>query len=359
MGESYDMTHEVRLGRSTIGDNHPPLFLPDIDVFFDQDMQLAEKMVAKLVKDGISTIKSAVVHDVEFALDDQTMESWYSDKTGVVSERYRDLIARKVNSLDFYERLFALILKNDCDLVLSVYDTVGATFAHRIGASALKIPSSNITHEVCIRHAAETGLPLIIDTGKSTLEEIARAVQWARDQGCRDVIVEHSPDAPPADISNHHLRTIPALANILDCPVGLSDHHAGDEMLYAATALGAAVLEVGVCSDDAGMDQDVNHAMRVSDVADVARKCNNIWQALGDPMRQLRRDRDKPTARPGMVAREAVTAGQLVALETVDFAFPAHGIGAEHWSLVSGWRFRKDLGPRDVIHWHDIEAVAP
>ncbi|NKB55275.1 MAG: spore coat protein [Alphaproteobacteria bacterium] len=353
------MAEKIKIGRTTVGEGCPPLFLPDIDVFFDQDMQRAEAMVTKLVGDGVHTIKAAVVHDEEFALDDDTQEKWYSENSVIVSERYRELIARKVNSLNFYDRLFARILELGCDLVLSVYDVAGASFAKQAGAHALKIPSSNITHEVCIRYAAGLGLPLLIDTGKSTLEEIARAVQWARDEGLKDLIIEHSPEAPPSNLSNHHLRMIPSLASLFNCPVGLSDHHAGDEMLYAATALGASVLEMGVCPDDAPPDQDVYHALRISDVAPAMRKCNNIWQALGEPMRYLRRDRSPPTARPGLVAKTMLPAGTLLDENSVDFAFPAHGVGAEHWSLVAGWRLRRDLNPRDIIHWHDIEAVAP
>jgi len=145
---------------------------------------------------------------------------------------------------------------------------------------------------------------------------------------------------------------------VFDCPVGLSDHHVGNEMMLAASALGASVLEKGVCADDAPFDQDVNHAMRMSEVGPLLRSSKLIHQALGSPMRSLKRDRPKPAARMGLVARANLPAGAVISLETVDFAWPARGIPVEDWSQVTGWRLRKAVSERMPIKWSDVEAMA-
>ncbi|MEM7209861.1 MAG: N-acetylneuraminate synthase family protein [Pseudomonadota bacterium] len=352
------IVNSLHFGSVPVGGDAPPVLLPDIDMFFNRDLELAEHVVRTLVDAGVNVLKGAVIHRADIALDDGTLEEYYDPKVGMVSENYRALMERKVMTFDEHESLFRLCQGLGPELVLSVYDTEGAQFAKDVGACALKIPSSNITHEPLIRDVAGIGLPVIIDTGKSNMEEISRAVQWFRDADGRELLIEHSPEAPPAPLANHNLRMMLALQHAFDVPVGLSCHHAGNEMMYAAVALGASIIEKGVCADDAPIDQDVHHAIRVGDVGDMWRKCLNIHHALGEPGRYLRRDRDKPKARMGLVAKRSVVAGEKVGPETVDFAFPSAGISTEHWSTVEGWDFKFDLTAGQVINWHDLDTTA-
>jgi sialic acid synthase SpsE len=348
----------VHFGDRPVGGNAPPLLLPDIDLFFNQDLAVAEDMVTRLIEAGVEFVKGAVLQHEGLALNDDTTVTYF-DRERMVEERYRDLIARKVVSLEATERLFDMVRQAGCGFLLSVYDIEGASFAKDIGSAAIKIPSSNITHEPLIRYAGGLRLPIIIDTGKSTLEEIARAENWARDAGATGLVLEHSPMAPPAPLAEHHLRMIPTLAATFRVPVGLSDHHRGNEMMLAATALGAAVLEKGVCPDGAAVDQDVYHAMQVSEIGEVLKACAMIHEALGDPMRRLRRDREKPRDRMGLIAKTDLDVGDILSGETIDFAFPCRGIDVEHWSVVEGWRVRTPLNKGAVVDWHHVEAVAP
>lgn len=347
----------IHFGEIPVGPEFPPILLPDIDMFFNNDLGVATNVVNRLVESGVNVIKAAVIHSAEIALDDGTLESYYSPETGITTENYRELMERKVMTLEDHERLFELCKQLGPELVLSVYDLKGLEFAKDIGACALKIPSSNISHEPLIEALGAYALPVIIDTGKSTLEEIARAVQWAQDGGVTQLIVEHSPEPPPAPLTKHNLRMLPTLQKTFDCPVGLSDHHAGNEMMYAAVALGASVIEKGVCSDEQEHDQDVYHAMRVSDVEHVLSKCMNIYEAMGSSMRYLERNRPKPIARMGLIAKRDLQVGETVSIETVDFAFPARGVPSENWSLVKGWTLKSQKTVGDVIGWEDLEQT--
>ena len=338
-----------------IADGAPPLFFPDIGTFFNQDMKTAEALVRQLHTAGATLIKGEILHDPDIALDDDTRDTYLTRDGKPVDERYRSLIERKIVSFPAYEQLFGLCKSLGIGFLLSVYDFKGAEFARDIGACALKIASSNIVHQPLIEHVARLGLPLIIDTGKSTLEEISRAVQWAEDAGASNIMIQHSPEAPPAPLENHNLRMLPALRIAFDRPVGLSDHHAGEEMLYAAIALGAHAVEKGVRPDDLVQDQDVHHAMPVSLAAEVMAKCRRIHVALGSGTRHLRRDREKYISRMGLIAAQDIRSGDSLVRETVGFAFPAKGIPIEHWELVNGWRVRHDVPRGNVIRWQDIE----
>lgn len=339
----------------SVEDGAPPLFFPDIGTFFNKDTTVAEDVIRQLHAAGANLVKGEILHDADIALDDDTPETYLTRDGRPVRERYRDLIERKIVPLDAYERLFGLCKSLRLGFLLSVYDFKGAEFARDVGAAALKIASSNIVHRPLIEYAARLDLPIIIDTGKSTLEEVARAVQWAEDAGADAIMVQHSPEAPPSPLANHNLRMLQTFRHVFDRPVGLSDHHSGEEMLYAAVALGAHAVEKGVIPDSLEQEQDVHHALPVGKAAEVLEKCRNIHVALGSAMRCLRRDRVKYISRMGLAAAKDLSAGDSLGLADVRFSFPAKGIPVEHWEIVQGWRVRRNIGYGQVIGWHDVE----
>jgi sialic acid synthase SpsE len=242
------------------------------------------------------------------------------------------------------------------EIVLTVYDSAGIDFALDAGAAALKIASSNVTHAPLIREVARRGKPVIVDTGRATHEEIGRAVEWARAAGARELIVQHSPAAPPAPLEQHHLRMMRALGERFDCPYGLSDHHAGNEMLLAAVALGASVVEKGIAADDARADIDLAHAARIGEVAGIVRAIDAVWRALGEEAPQ--RAASRATDRMGLVAARALRAGEKIEASSARFAMalPEGAVPVERWDEVQGRRLARAVAADQPIRWEDLAA---
>ena len=344
----------IDLGGRLIGPGSPTLFLPDIGTFFNHDAALAIAMIARLKDAGAEIVKGEILHDPNICLSDDTEEVYFSlGQRRAVAERYRDLIERKVLPLSTYERIFKECKTAGLPFVLSVYDFAGAEFARDIGAAGLKIASSNVVHEPLIRYVARLGLPVFIDTGRTTFSEIARAVDWARDAGATELIMEHSPPPPPAPVEEQNLRVIQTFEAAFGCPVGLSDHHSGVEMLYGAVALGACVVEKGICANARLDDQDVSHALAIERFAEVNHTCQLIHKGLGTG--QMPRVRGKKTSRMCLTAGSDLAPGGRLSLEATNFAFPAKGIPVECWELVQGWRLRRAVAKGTPITWADVE----
>lgn len=340
-----------------ISKSRRPLFLPDIGTYFNQDMAQAEALVDALAEAGVTTIKGEILQNANVCLaaDDSGNEKYWGHKDNKpVEENYRALIERKLVPLDAYRELFHYVKSKGMQIVVSVYDFEGADFAKQIGVVAIKIASSNITHQPLVEYVARLGLPMIFDTGHSTMEEAARAVNWAHDQGADDILVEHSPPGPPNGPEKQNLRFMQTLGLGLKLPYGLSDHFSGAEMLYAATALGATVLEKGVCPDEMGNEQDGGHALPISRVSEVYQTLCHIADGLGDGVRHLPRGREKYISRMGLIAKRDLVAGDELNLESVDFAFPAKGVRAEYWSEVEGHDLKNPIPAGQVIKWSDI-----
>lgn len=340
------------IDKCKVGDGEPPIILPDIGTFFNKDVSLAKKMLAACKDAGIKIVKGEILHDPEICLNDDTVEKFQS-VGGECVERYRDLIERKCLSLEEYRAIFETAKDLEMPFVLSVYDIAGANFAREMGACALKIATSNLVHGPLIRHVASLGLPVLIDTGKASMSEIARAVEWLRDCGMEQFIVEHSPAKPPAPLEDHNLRNMITFQRAFNCPVGLSDHHHGEEMMYAASALGVAVIEKGICPDGDAVDQDVYHALPIDQLSVVVQKCENIHAALGDFHRN-KQSTTRAHNRMGLVARVDLEEHEVLSIENVSFAFPTKGIPVEDFERIEGLEVLKALKKGDIIEWQHV-----
>ena len=347
---------DVKIGKQTVGLTHPPLILPDIDMFFNGDLGVAERLIDCVKKAGLSTIKAAILEDPEVVFDNGAEESFLRADGVVDKVNYRALIHKKILTREQHKSLFAMIREAGLELVVSVYDTAGIDLAVEEGAVAIKIPSSNITFRVLIEAAARTGLAIIIDTGKATMPEITRAVAWARRAGAgRNIIVEHSPFAPPAPTKRQDLAMIPHLRRTLGLNTGLSHHARGPLMMLASVPLGATLIECGFCRDDEADDQDVFHALRESELAPVVRDIHEIHEALGDPFDLCRHDFAFHQARMGLRAKTDIAPGAKLSLENTAFSFPPLGIGAEDWNTAEGREAVRTLKAGDPIHDTDIK----
>lgn len=319
-----------------------PIFLPEVGTFFNQDLKQAETLIDQLLFCGVKAIKGEILQNPNVALDIDFEAGYYDkrDKT-IKKENYRQLIKRKVVSFEQYERVFSVPKNKGVELVFSVYDIEGADFAISIGADVLKVASSNLVHQPLISYIAQKKVPTIIDTGKAHLYEIARAVEWFRQAGGKDLLLEHSPLGPPAPASNQYLSMMPFLQKTFQCPVGLSDHYDGTEMLLASIPLGASILEKGIILESMLGEQDTSHAMLISEVPNLLQQVEKISEATKYGIRPSP-DTTHP-ARMGLVARNMINKGEVLSLENTYFAWPAAGVKVENWPEVEGAELRTDV----------------
>ncbi|GEM_PF-661136 len=332
-----------------------PEFWPDIDVYFKKDIDCAIDLINQLRAAGVKCVKTAALHDIDICLRGEHETSYYVSGRGSVSESYRTILERHAITRLELERICDHICSAGLDLVLSIYDPVGLAVAKNYGAKAVKIPSSNIVHAPLIRLAAASGLPLVLDTGRSRLTEIDRAVQWARDAGATDLLLQHSPPGPPAQPEEFHLAMLPMFGQRYGVRYGLSDHFTGLDMFPLAVALGASVIEKGVCADNTPADIDIAHALHASEVAAALDCIRRAHVAIGTPDLERRKVLAPPRDRMGLVAARDLEPGDTLDLGNTRFAFPAVGIPVEDWDDVAGITVARAVQQWQPINISDLD----
>jgi sialic acid synthase SpsE len=111
-----------------------------------------------------------------------------------------------------------------------------------VGMDLWKIGSGDILDFVMLDYLRQSGKPIIISSGMSTLEEVERAVKFLREKNNR-VALLHCVSKYPCPPEELHLKTIEFYKEQFDMPVGFSDHSIGIDSALAAVALGATVIE--------------------------------------------------------------------------------------------------------------------
>ena len=74
-------------------------------------------------------------------------------------------------------------------------------FLESLGCDSIKIASADVNHMPLIRRAAQSGMCIQLDTGKSSIGEIEMAIDVIRADGNENIIIHHCPSGYPADIA--------------------------------------------------------------------------------------------------------------------------------------------------------------
>ena len=128
-------------------------------------------------------------------------------------------------------------------MISTASDLTGLAMIAALDFPFIKVGSTNIDNIPLLDGVAETGKPVILSTGASTLGEIERALTILS-RRTDDLTLLHCTVQYPADPALLNLRAIPTLRQAFPgVTVGYSDHSVGITAGIAAAALGATVLE--------------------------------------------------------------------------------------------------------------------
>jgi N-acetylneuraminate synthase len=215
----------------------------------------------------------------------------------------------------------------------------------QLGVKRIKLPSGEITNKPLIERAAATGLPLLVSTGMSTLDEVHTALGWItrtwQAMGVSPALaVLHCTSAYPAPADSLNLKAMATLAQATGLPVGYSDHSMGITAAMAAVALGASVLEKHLTLDKALPGPDHRASADPTEFAALVQGIRQVQVMLGDghkqpqPIEQNTRD----VARRSLVVVRDLPAGHVLTAADLALRRPGTGLAPEHWSVVQGRR---------------------
>ena len=193
---------------------------------------------------------------------------------------------------------------------------------------------------------------MIISTGMGSDNEIAEAVQTARDGGCTEIVLLHCISGYPTPVEATNLGRIAVLREKYGTMIGLSDHTRGVSVPVAAIALGATVIEkhFTMSHDDGGLD--AAFSLDVAEFTELTTSARQIYKAIaGD--KSAAEDAQKLTRalRRSLYVVADIPAGAPIQESNIRSVRPANGLAPRHYAEVLGRRAARDLAAGEPLQW--------
>lgn len=358
----WDMESEVSIpvGRSRVGGGEPVLVVLEAGpTHGGLGGALAIVEGAKVA--GVQAVKFQLFDPDEVMADRDAKFSYeilLDEETGeteLIEESLYQILLRRV----LPDESWRLIAKRARELELDLFFTVAAerdiALACSLGAASLKIASGDLTYRQLIQAAAETRLPIQLDSGGGSQVEVSRALSWISEvPGASPAVIHHCPTGYPARFADIRLRAIHELKAMLGLPVAFSDHSPGWDMDVAAVALGADVIEKNVTHSRLTRDVEHLQAIGLHEVPHFVASIRSVESALQSGLSA--NSTASPLVRRGCYLLKDAEAGQPVS--ELAFKFQRPCLGIEPWQLAGheSSRLKRSMRSGEPLRMGDLDA---
>lgn len=353
--------HRFPIANIQVGTGDRTFVIIELGVTHGNDEKLAETMIRTAKEAGADAVKCEVIKPDQLVARDYRDKLEYSyvaySGTNVV-RKYYDLVKELEMPRDMIVRLKGYADKIGIPFFGTAFDLESVDFLKSIKSCAVKMSSPEITHLPLLDHAARSGMPVLLDSGRATVDEIVAAVNHVRKCGCDSVAVMHNPSGYPAPFEDVHLRMIPTLREKTGVAVGLSCHNRGMAICFGAVGIGADLIEKPVTDDNTRDGDEHIFSLNVEEVPEFVRTIRQVDTAKGLANRDPRILRDsehaRNTYRQSLVAARDLPDGHKLARSDVTFSRPGWGILASDVDKAIGATLRRPIESGNVIHWADV-----
>ena len=238
------------------------------------------------------------------------------------------------------------------------FDAESAThLVERVGVKMLKVGSGDLTNAPLLLHLARFGLPIVLSTGMSTLDEVETALAvlafgYIKPRGSnprssdlltmlkepqawpmlrQKLTLLHCTTEYPATPGSVNLRAMATMRDAFQLPVGLSDHTRGIHVPVAAVALGAVVIEKHFTLDRSLPGPDHRASLEPDELAEMVTAIRDVESALGDGRKVPAAEEmaNRPVARRSLVALRPVRRGETFSEANLGVKRPGTRCGSD------------------------------
>jgi pseudaminic acid synthase len=253
---------------------------------------------------------------------------------------------------EWHAPLFAQARKLGITIFSTPFDNTSVDLLEDLNAPAYKIASFEAVDPSLIKYVAKTGKPMIISTGMANADEIQEAIAAAREGGCKELAILHCVSGYPAPAADYNLRTIPDMIQRFGLVTGLSDHTLDNTTAITSVSMGASIIEKHFTLDRKGGGPDDSFSVEPTELADLCRDTNTVWQALGQVEYGL-----KPSEQMSVKFRRSLyivsdlKAGDVLSLENVRSIRPGFGLAPKYLDIILGKVVYQDVKRGTPLSW--------
>ncbi|MCK5451205.1 MAG: pseudaminic acid synthase [Candidatus Omnitrophica bacterium] len=222
--------------------NNKCFIVAEVSANHGQDLKTAIKMIKEAKRCGADAVKFQVYTPDTLTINsDKKYFQVKHPKWG--GQTLYELYKKAYTPWDWLKKLKKVADDNGLIFFSTAYDMTSVDYLEELEVPFHKVSSFELVDIPLIEYMAKTKKPLILSTGMASLSEIKEAVDAAKGNGAKDVVLLKCVSSYPADPLEMNLRTMPDMADKFNVDVGISDHTLNSGVSVAAVALGAKMVE--------------------------------------------------------------------------------------------------------------------
>lgn len=281
----------VKVGDRLVGPGQPVYIIAEIGINHNGDMKIAKDLIEMSAKAGVDAVKFQK-RTPELCVPEDQRNVMRETPWGTMS--YMDYRYKVEFEEKEYKELAEFAAGFNVQLFASPWDVVSVDFLAKMKHPVIKIASASITDTELLKKVADSGLPVIMSTGMSTIEQIDAAVALLPKER---LMIAHATSSYPCEPDELNLKMIPVLAERYQVPIGYSGHETGLQSTVAAVALGATFIERHVTLDRAMWGSDQAASVEPAGLQRLVRDIRVVERAMGDGVKKVYESELKPMQR--------------------------------------------------------------
>ncbi|MFW2608285.1 N-acetylneuraminate synthase family protein [Aliarcobacter butzleri] len=342
---------EMEIENRKIGLNYPPLVIVEIGINHEGSLKTAFEMVDAAWKAGAEVIKHQT-HVVE----DEMSKAAKNVIPGNASVSIYEIMQRCALNEEDEIKLKEYVESKGMIFMSTPFSRAAADRLQRMGVSSYKIGSGECNNYPLIEHIASFGKPMIVSTGMNDIESVRKTVNILEKYNIPYALL-HTTNLYPTPV---HLVRLGAMQELQkefpNAIVGLSDHTTSNRACFAATALGACILERHFTDKMERPGPDIINSMNPIALQELIYGSAEIALMRGGKKEATKEEQVTiDFAFATVVTIKSIKKGEQLTKENIWVKRPGTGsIKAEHYNELLGKTLNKDIDTDEHIDWSDI-----
>lgn len=344
---------EIKIGNRLVGPTQQPFVIAEMSGNHGQSLEKAMALVDAAAAAGAHALKLQTYTPDTITLDVHEREFFIADKNSLwQGNSLYNLYKVAMTPWEWHKPIFDYANSKGMLAFSSPFDLTAVDFLESLDVPCYKIASfENIDHGL-LAAVAKTGKPVIMSTGMATQAELAESVEVLRSNGCKDLILLKCTSNYPARPIDANLRTIPHLAQLFNCQVGLSDHTPGVGVSVAAVALGATIIEKHFVLDRNGGEVDAEFSLEPAELKMLVEETNRAHDALGTIHYGCTdKEISSRVHRRSLYIAKDMQAGDIFTAENLRSVRPGLGLAPKYLPEFLGRKVKQDVAMGTPLSW--------
>jgi len=271
----------VAIGNRLVGPNQPIFVIAEVGINHNGDMKICKQMIDMAVEAGCDAVKfQKRTIDLVYTKEElsKPRESPFGTTNGDL-KRGLEFGEKEYKEIDEYCKEKKIIW------FASPWDVLSVDFLEKFDVPCYKIASASLTDKELLTKIKNTGKPIILSTGMSTMEQIQKAVEFL---GNENLIILHCTSTyPTLDYKEFDLNVINTFRKYFDCPIGYSGHEPDTFPTIMAMVLDAAVIERHITLSRAMFGSDQAASLEKKGIELICQRAKDIPVILGSSTKHV------------------------------------------------------------------------